>query len=493
MLNSSFNSGAIVFVNPPYERIAAGYGFVRHVSNRSPSLGLLYLAAVTRQLGYKTAIIESDIEELGVKQVVERILQQRPRYVGITLFTVGVWQSAQIARRIKQQLPDTRIIVGGPHVSSMGMETMQRFPEFDIAVIHEGEHILPELLPRLDGNRDLADVDGIIYRSGQDIVRTAPAAAIGDLDALPLPAWDLLPRFPHAYLPAIYQYPRGPVATLAASRGCPFLCKFCDTSTFGAKVRANSPEAVFGMMQHLKENYGIRHIQFVDDLFLASRIRTLALCDLIVDNRLDITWSCTARVDTVKPDVLKRMKQAGCWEISFGLETGSNELLQKMEKAARVEISEQAVNWTAAAGIRCKGLFMLGYPGETPETIAATKAFVRRIPMATMNLSKFTPYPGSPIYRELYGTNIKDEHWKKMNGMNFIWAPENLGIDTLDREYQNILLSFYKQPRVLGNYALMSLSYPSHWTRLLRFCGGYLAAKLRSYRNGRYGVLVKQP
>lgn len=491
MLSSVSHSGAIVFVNPPYERIAPGYGFVRHVSNRSPSLGLLYLAAVTRQLGYATAIIESDIEELSVDQVVRRVVQMRPRYVGITLFTVGVWQSAQIAQRVKQQLPDSVVIVGGPHVSSMGMETMQRFPQFDIAVIHEGEQVLPELLSCLDGKRDLSTVNGILYRCAGDIVRTAPAAAIDDLDALPLPAWDLLPGFPDAYLPAIYQYPRGPVATLAASRGCPFLCKFCDTSTFGAKVRAYSPAAVFGMMKHLRDGYGIRHIQFVDDLFLASRIRTLALCDLIIANRLDMTWSCTARVDTVKPDVLKRMKQAGCWEISFGLETGSNELLQKMEKAARVEISEQAVNWTAQAGIRCKGLFMLGYPGETPETIAATKAFVRRIPLTTMNLSKFTPYPGSPIYRELYGTSIKDEHWQRMNGMNFVWAPEDLSIDMLDREYQHVLLCFYRQRRIMRNYARMSLFHPAHMIRLLRFGAGYFAAKLRSYRSGQHGVLVK--
>lgn len=482
----------IVFVNPPYERIAPGYSFVRHISNRSPSLGLLYLAAVTREMGYATSIIESDIEELTVQQVADRIVRQHPDFVGITLFTVGVWQAAQIARRIKQQLPEVRIIVGGPHISSMGMETMQRFPEFDVAVVHEGEQVLPELLPLLQRHTALDAVKGIIFRSGAGLVQTLPAVAISDLDALPLPAWDLLPKFPHAYLPAIYQYPRGPVATLAASRGCPFSCKFCDTSTFGARVRANSPEMVFKMMRHLRERYGIRHIQFVDDLFLASRIRTLALCDLIIDHKLDMTWSCTARVDTVKPDVLQRMKQAGCWEISFGLETGSNELLQKMEKAARVEISEQAVVWTHAAGIRTKGLFMLGYPGETPATIAATKAFVRRIPMHTMNLSKFTPYPGSPVYRELYGTNIKDDHWERMNGMNFLWSPEDLSLDVLDREYQSVLLSFYKQRRVMHEYVMMSLRHPMHFLRLLRFGLGYFAAKLRSYSTGRQGVLVKQ-
>ena len=480
----------IVFVNPPYERIAPGYDFVRHIANRSPSLGLLHLAAQVRKDGYQTSIIESDIEALSVDQVVERILREKPDYLGLTLFTVAVWRAAEIAKKIKRVLPDLPIIVGGPHLSSMGRETMERFLEFDIAVIHEGELVLSEMLPRLDRGEDLFSVKGIIYRNNGLLVETPKGPIINELDDLPMPAWDLLPDFPDAYLPAIYDYPRGPVATIAASRGCPFLCKFCDTSTFGARVRAYSPEAVFNMMKHLQETYGVRHIMFVDDLFIASRIRTLALCDLIISSGLDMTWSCAARVDTIKPDVLKRMKQAGCWEISFGLETGSNELLRKMEKAARVEKSEQAINWTHQANIRSKGLFMLGYPGETRETIEATKGFVRRLPMTTMNLTKFTPYPGSPIYRELYGTNIRKDHWQRMNGMNFVWVPEGFTADQLDREYQQILASFYKRLPVMHKYAMMSFRYPTHLLRLARFGLGFAAAKIRSYLAGRKGLLI---
>lgn len=491
MHESASTSNSIIFVNPPYERIAPGYEFVRHVTNRSPSLGLLYLAAAVREQGYTASIIESDIENLDPEQVATRLIDARPAFIGITLFTVGVWQAAQIARRVKQQLPACQIIVGGPHISSMAMETMQRFPEFDIAVIHEGEQVLPELLPELQTGRDLSRINGIIHRHNGEPQQTPPAPTINDLDSLPLPAWDLLPNFPDTYLPAIYDYPQSPVATLVASRGCPFLCKFCDTSTFGARVRANSPEKVFQMMRHLHQRFGIRHVQFVDDLFLASKIRTLQLCDLLIASGLKMTWSCTARVDTVKPKVLKRMKQAGCWEISFGLETGSNELLQKMEKAARIEISEQAVNWTAAAGIRCKGLFMLGYPGETRETMRQTRAFVRRLPITTMNLSKFTPYPGSPVYREIYGTKIRDDHWEKMNGMNFLWQPEGLTIQELDQEYQNILKGFYKQRRVLHKYVAMSLRHPEHLQRLARFLGGYLLAKLRSHVKGQRGILTE--
>jgi radical SAM superfamily enzyme YgiQ (UPF0313 family) len=404
---------------------------------------------------------------------------------------VGVWQAAEIARIVKQQCPNIIIIVGGPHISSMGLETLQRFKAFDYAVVNEGEAVLPALLTAIEQNNNLDTVNGIIYRVNNIAIQTPPAPTINDLDSLPFPAWDLLPNFPNTYLPAIYDYPQGPVATMVASRGCPFLCKFCDTSTFGARVRAYTPQTVFNMMKHLKQQYGIKHIQFVDDLFLASKVRALELCDLLIDNKLNMSWSCTARVDTVKPNVLKRMKQAGCWEISFGLETGSNELLQKMEKAARVELSEQAVNWTSDAGIRSKGLFMLGYPGETLESIQLTKDFVRRLPMTTMNLSKFTPYPGSPIYKEIYGTNIKEEHWEKMNGMNFVWNPEGLSTQLLDQEYQNILLSFYKQHKIMRKYVTMSLQNPQHLIRLFRFIWGYLVAKTSSHLNGAKGILTE--
>lgn len=482
----------ICFINPPYERIAPGYDFVKIITNRSPSLGLLHLAAQVREDGYAPSIIEADIENLSPEQVAERVIRERPDYVGITLFTVAVWQASAIARKIKEALPGIKIIVGGPHISSMGMETMQRFAEFDIAVMNEGEAVLHELLPALDTGGKPFNVRGILYRMGDQIMTTPEAAQSKTLDDLPMPAWDLLPDFPRSYLPAIYDYPRGPVATIAASRGCPFLCKFCDTSTFGAQVRAYSPENVFKMMQHLHQHYGIRHIMFVDDLFLASKIRTLALCDMILEAGLNMTWSCTARVDTVKPEVLKRMKEAGCWEISFGLETGSNELLQKMEKSARVEKSIQAVQWTHEAGIRCKGLFMLGYPGETLDTIASTRKLVQDIPMTTMNLTKFTPYPGSPIYRDLYGTNMREDHWERMNGMNFVWAPEGLTVEELDRHYQQLLVSFYRRKDVFKKYVAMSVRYPNHLWRLARFGLGFVRAKLVSILSGRGGLLVKE-
>ncbi len=488
----------IVFVTPPYERIAEGYEFIKHITNQAPSLGLLHLAAEARNHGYEPSIIESDIFDMTVEEVVAEVVETHPAYVGISLFTVGVWCGAEIARKIKFALPEAVVIVGGPHISSMADETMQRFREFDYAVVGEGEEVLVNLLQHLERGAVPDDVNGLVYMQRSELgdrLHRAPRHPIDkDMDRLPLPAWDLLPDFPRAYRPAVYDFPGGPVASIAASRGCPFHCKFCDTSTFGAAVRAYSAQRVFEIMSHLQSEYGIRHIMFVDDLFTASRKRTTELCRLIIDNGLEMTWSCASRVDVVKQDLLHLMKEAGCWEISFGLESGSDELLKKMDKAASVESSREALHWTHAAGIRSKGLFMLGYPGETMESIALTKAFVKSVPLTIMNLTKFTPYPGSPIYRDLYGTNIREDHWQKMNGMNFLWAPEGMTIKQIDEEYKKVLMAFYSQGKIPWYYTLFTLRHPGHFLRLLKFLRIYTVYKVRSLlrrRGAGYGDAIK--
>jgi len=148
--------------------------------------------------------------------------------------------------------------------------------------------------------------------------------------------------------------------------------------------------------------------------------------------------------------------------------------------------------WTLDAGMLTMGLCMLVYPGESPETIAATRDFVRRIPMDIMNLTKFTPYPGSPIYVDLYGTKIRTDHWKKMNGMNFVFTPEGMTIEQLDRGYQKLLLDFYSRPQVMHHYAMLTLRHPTHLLRLARFGLGYAGAKLRSLAAGRRGLLAER-
>ena len=469
----------IVFVNPPYETIEVGKEYVKHIINRSPSLGILFLAAKVREGGFEPKIVESDLQNYTNEEVAQIILDENPKFVGFTLFTVGVLNSVEIAKMVRAKNPAIHIIVGGPHISSMGVETLKKFDAFDVGVVFEGELIINDLLHALEDKTPLANVDGIVYRdeSGEVKLTHAPEQ-IKELDKLPMPAWDLLPNFPDAYLPAIFDYPRSPVATYSASRGCPFKCEFCDTSTFGAKVRYNSPQYVYDIMKYLSDTYGIKHLQFVDDLFVANRKIVTELCDLLIENPIDMTWSCTARVDTVKPEVLAKMKAAKCWEISYGIESGSDEMLTAMRKSIKSEQSERAIAWTNEAGINVKGLFMLGYPGETRETIEITKQFVSRLTLTKMNLSKFTPYPGSPIYKKLYNTSIRDEDWERLNGMNFVYTADGFTEDELEDKYQEVIGSFYQRKSIMFHYTKMALANPTHLIRLLKMGIGVLKAKV---------------
>lgn len=473
------SSRHVQLINPPYEQISRGHGHIRHLTSRTPSLGLLQLAAELRDHGFRPAILESDLLNLTREETARRMIEARPAFVGITLFTVGVASAAAIAKTVKSALPDTPIIVGGPHISSMGQETLQRIAAFDVAVVGEGEKTLIQLLDVMETDGDLATVPGIIFRRDGQLVSTPAPTTPTVLDELALPAWDLLPGFPQTCAMAVFDYPSGPIATISASRGCPFHCRFCDNSTFGSHVRFYSPAKVFEMMRHLHTRWGVRHIQFVDDHFLASRQRATQLCEMLMQSEMKLTWSCDSRVDVITPDLVALMKKAGCWQICFGLESGSDEMLQRMGKKACAAQGEQAVRWTSGAGIRVKGLFMLGFPGETSATIAATKQFVLRLPMDIFNLSKFTPYPGSQIYRELFGQTMRDEHWDQMNGMNFLWAPDGMTVQELDHYYRDLTSSFYRQKRVRRAFVRAGLANPEHFRRLLRSGAGFLAGKLR--------------
>ena len=469
----------IIFINPPYETIAPGKEYVKHIINRSPSLGILFLAAKVREGGFEPKILECDLQDYSNEEVAQIILEEKPKFIGFTLFTVGVLNSVEIAKMVRAQNPNIHIIVGGPHISSMGIETLTKFDIFDVGVVFEGELIINDLLHALADKTPLADVQGIVYRDEKGNIRATQAPEqIKELDKLPMPAWDLLPNFPDAYLPAIFDYPRAPVASYSASRGCPFKCEFCDTSTFGAKVRYNSPKYVYKTMKYLSDTYGIKHLQFVDDLFVANRKIVSELCDLLVENPIDMTWSCTARVDTVKPEVLAKMKAAKCWEISYGIESGSDVMLKAMRKSIKSKQSEDAIRWTNEAGINVKGLFMLGYPGETRETIAETKEFVSKLTLTKMNLSKFTPYPGSPIYKKLYNTSIRDEDWERLNGMNFVYTADGFTEDELEEKYQEVIGSFYQRKAIMFHYTKMAMANPTHLIRLMKMGIGVLKTKV---------------
>jgi radical SAM superfamily enzyme YgiQ (UPF0313 family) len=337
------------------------------------------------------------------------------------------------------------IIAGGPHISGARSDALQELTSVDLGVAGEGEITFQEALEAIRGNCPLSEIRGLIRRTEAGEIRcNPPRELLPDLDALPLPDWDLLPDFPRRYTPNAFFSPRGPAANLTTARGCPFDCAFCDQSTFGRRPRAASAQYVLEAVRRLQSRYGIRYIMFCDDTFALDRNRVMEFCRLMRRVR-DVSWSCDANVMTVDREMLRAMKRAGCWSISYGLESGSPEILESLNKRIDLARARQVVAETRAAGIYVKGLFILGTPEESHKTLRQTREFIASLPLSTLNLSKFAPYPGTRL-RALIADKIRGD-CGDMNGMNFVAPSRHLSIAELERAYAQTLRLFYNSVR----------------------------------------------
>jgi anaerobic magnesium-protoporphyrin IX monomethyl ester cyclase len=464
----------IVLVNPPYSFWSPQKNWLRPFIGNLPALGLLSLAAVLRKAGYPVKIVESASLGLSFSRTVDEILRENPRYVGLSCTTASVENAARIARAVKEKSPQILVLTGGPHITALPEETFRRFPDFDFGILGEGETALVDLLEALEGEKNPSQVESAVYREGEEIRVNPRRRFIENLDTLPFPAFDLVPDFPRAYRAPFLNYRKGPAASLISSRGCPQACTFCDRSVFGNRYRYFSEDYLWELISSLRRQYGIRHLVFTDDQFAAFRPRLVRLCERLARGGLDMQWNCDARVDSVDPDLLRLMKRAGCWMISYGIESGSEQILGQVQKGISLENAEQAIHWTKEAGIRAKGLFMIGYPQETEETLAQTLAFIRRVPLDEINLSFLTPYPGTEIYRQLKGSSEFSEDWGRMNALNSLLRPKNLTRLALEKAYGRIIRRFYMRSGPTLSYLGLLLRSPENVSRLAQGLGRWL-------------------
>jgi anaerobic magnesium-protoporphyrin IX monomethyl ester cyclase len=470
----------IVLVNPPYSFWSSEKQYLRPLIGTMPSLGLLGLAAVLRQKGYLVKIVESASLGLSISKTLGHILKEKPDYVGITCTTVSVEHAGTIAQSVKEADPGILLFVGGPHVTALPGETFRRYPSFDYGVLGEGERAFAELLEAVEGKADLKKVPSAVFREGPEVTVNPRRKFIENLDRLPFPAFDLLPSFPRKYRPPLLNYLRGPAASLITSRGCPEVCTFCDRSVFGNRYRHFSEGYLGDLIGHLRAKYGIRHFIFADDQFTASRTRLVRFCEKLLKENIKIRWNCDARVDSVDSMMLQLMRRAGCWMISYGIESGSQEILDRVQKGIRLEQAEETVHRTREAGIRTKGLFMIGYPEETAQTLAQTLRFMLHGPFNEVNLSILTPYPGTAIYAAIRKDPSFVEDWGRMNALHLLYTPKNISQAALQEAYRRILCKFYMRPGITFSYLGLLLRSPENCARLLASLGLRLYTLLKS-------------
>jgi len=456
----------IVFISPPITAKEM-YGDLALGGSSEALMGLCYLAAVTRANRSPTKIVDAPALKINIDQTVETALMEKPKYIGITAVSLAIHNASAIAEKIKNQDPSIITILGGAHLTAVPEETMEKFPQFDIGVIGEGERTIIELLKSLEMGDELKQIKGLIFRNNGQLIRTERRPYIKNLDTLPMPAWDLLPGISKYYKPTSYGINRLPSFSLVTSRGCVHRCTFCDRSMFGNRFRTHSPEYILKMIKDLYFNYGIKDVRINDDEFMLSEKHLLKVCKLLQRENLDLTWSCLGRVDDVSEDVLREMKKAGCWQIRFGIESGSQKILDVIKKDIALEQVERAIKLARKTGIKTIGFFMMGLPLETEKTLKETIDFASRLPLDNFKINFFAPFPGSELYKEIDRYGVASKDWKDLHmHVKPTFIPHGLTEETLIKYNKLAFRKFYLRPRTIVSHIRRIKNFSSFFSLL---------------------------
>lgn len=415
-----------------------------------PPLGIGYLGAVLEKAGFEIKIIDAPPLGWGIKEVVAEAQRLLPDFIGLSASTVDFNKAVRLARALKKS-QKAFVIIGGPHVTAMPKE-VAKFSCFDVGVIGEGEQTIVELIQVLTNKGNLSKVAGIVFRKGKKVIKTVPRAYIENLDQIAFPARHLMPSL-SAYHPTPATYQNFPVGTMITSRGCPYQCNFCFRGVFGNKWRFRSPESVVSEMEILINKYGAKEIRLWDDTFNADTDRVKEICRLIFKKKLKFTWTCLGRVNKADGEMFRLMKKAGCWQISYGIESGNEEILKSLNKGITKKMVEEAVGETTRVGIQALGFFILGLPGETEKTMQETIDFAKSLPLSVANFTIATPYPGTKLWQEAKKRSfLKNVAYDRLlvNLPNHLYyVPEGLNAQTVQAYEKKAYREFYRQPKFL--------------------------------------------
>jgi radical SAM superfamily enzyme YgiQ (UPF0313 family) len=454
-----------VLVNPPVT-LEERYGKLSTAGSSLPPFALMWLASYARENGFESSIMDSEALGLTVSETATQVLAQNPWIVGFTASTLSIAKAAAVARKIQEARPEIHTVSGGPHFAAAAKKTMEAYPEFDIGVNGEGEETWRELLECLQSGGNPSKVLGTLTRIDGGIWQAPPRPVIEPLDKLPMPAWDLLPELTRHYQPSALRQHRSPASSLVTTRGCFGACTFCDNSVFGQRVRGFSADYVFRMVKHLVDRYGVKYITFYDDNFAHHKHRLRQLLGRW-KQELDVTWSANSRVDVVNEECLELMASAGCWQISWGIETGDQKILDYEAKHVTIDQIRKALGWSNQSGIYNKGFFIIGHPFETVDSIQRTIDLALELPLDDFQMSFMTPFPGTEIYRNWPNYGVLKEDWERMNMWTPVFVPHGMTAEQLIGWQKTAIRRFYFRPRILKRY-LGELTSVSRWKAFVR-------------------------
>jgi len=373
---------------------------------RFPPLGISYIAASLQKAGHDVHLI--DCTFLERKSALEKSLAVKPEVVGIycmvSMFDECLW----FARQLR---PHCRLLVAGGPLPTCDPEPFLEY--FDVVVRGEGEQTMQELLRTYEEASELELISGIVYRTDPywpakgRLIYTPARAFTKELDQIPFPARELLPNESYIkYGKKKYSYS---ITTVMSTRGCPFRCEFCSNVVFGGSYRERSPQNVVDEIEAALE-LGYDRISFADDVFTMKKDRVIGICKEIRRRGLHFNWECLGRVDALDYPLAQEMKEAGCTRIFFGIESGSDQILELMDKKITTDEALRAVNAAHQAGLQVGAFFILCYPGDTDDTVLQTIHFATALPLDYLGLSMPYPLPGTDLYKRTKDRIKRDWH-----------------------------------------------------------------------------------
>jgi anaerobic magnesium-protoporphyrin IX monomethyl ester cyclase len=451
----------IALVNPPtnFEQIYGDWD-LSPLDTYTPPLGILSLAAFLRQHHHEPFIVDLMSLKLDLQKAIQYIISRNPDVIGLSAMTINCLNANLIAKELRKRGFSSPIVLGGAHISAVPGETLEAFQEIDFGVIGEGELTFLELLEKLERRQPVSEVAGVAWRhDNEHIIVNEPRPPITNLNCLPLPSWDLLQNFPAGYPSSLLESKRLPAAGIMTSRGCPFHCTFCDHRVFGSEVRHFSAEYTLRMIRHLINIYGIKDLMILDDNFLLNKKKLFGVCDGIILEKMDLTWYCITHVKSMTPDRLIKIKKAGCWFVEVGIESGNQDILKQIKKNTNKAEIQKAIVMAKRAGLKVKGNFIYGFPGETRETLEETIQFALDLDLDYFQQSYLTVWPGCEIsYGLPKGERNQEEIWGKLAHQRITYIPKAMTEKQLAEASKDSFRRFYLRPKIIWRFMPMLAS-----------------------------------
>ncbi|QQR92102.1 MAG: cobalamin-dependent protein [Candidatus Iainarchaeum archaeon] len=426
----------ILLVFPPQsldERYTRNMG---DVGGFLPPVGLLSMAAVLERDGHTVRVMDCPVNGYTVANVLDEITNFKPEVIGLAAITSLAHVTKQICEVIKNQWPEKTIILGGPHPTVMPQEVSKEM-NADIIIGGEADGIISDVVKNLDAYKKKRVVD---------------AGRVMQLDSLPFPARHLVDMRKYTSLPNTYKHDPHTFQVMT-SRGCPFTCTFCHDAK--GVFRQRSVENVIAELHELKEKYHITEVAFWDDILTLNKQWVAKFCEAMEKEKL--IWSCYSRLDLVDEPMLRAMKKAGCWNIFFGIEAGSQDLLDNIKKKMTVEQMREKVKLVKKCGIEIRGSFMIGLPGETPEKARQTIQFAIDLDPDYAQFTITTPYPGTELWKtaEQYGSLDRNQNFTSWTEWQPVFLPSGYkNKEELLEIHKEAFSRFYKRPAYMLKRAL---------------------------------------